>query len=442
MANERADGLLEIPSLCERICRNWKLSSASDFFVSPVKSPSPEAFQDWKFVKTLALFSEKMKGKQLVEARASMHSTMRALDKVGEVPIANDLYHAMNRAVREFNGSKERANEYRRMEKASRRDCGLVQERMDAAQAKGNSGMTSATGADTNKKLPEVRGQTAKQRQYRSELQSEHQDRPASTDQRTYKQPDRRNEFLDSNEHRSLPVESRWQEAKPRHRTSERIEKNDDEPEDLPDDPKGASFDELQALHAEKDNLYEAQEDYYHAMRLQILARYRRLIRYSRDVQFIESRASNARNDVQVPRKGKSWSDRKKSTILGHGSQRRASGRGGRPYEVVDEADKLDQSDIEDRISFYNFGYTPENEEGLTREEEMQLLPYDIDIAKLHSKRYELRDRWPSGCKDYDTSLIAYGRALYAARRLKLWNMRRDDAGASASVDAEDQELH
>jgi hypothetical protein len=349
----------------------------------------------------------------------------------------------MNRVVREFNGSKERADEDRRMEEASRRGCGSVQERVDSSQAKGNSRMTSATGADTNEKLSEVRGQTVKQRQYRSELRLEQQDRPASTDKGTYKQPDRRNEFLNSNERRSLPVESRSRVAKPRHESSAHIEKNDDEPEDIPDDPKGASFDELQALHAEKDNLYEAQEDYYHAMRLQILARYRRrLIRYSRDVQFIESRASNARNNVQVPGKGKGWSDSKKSTRLGHGSQRRASRRDGRPYEVVDEANELDQSDLEDRISFYNFGYTPEKEDGLTREEEMQLLPYDIDIAKLHSKRYELRDRWPSGCKDYDTSLIAYGRALYAARRLKLWNMRRGDAGASASVDAEDQELH
>ncbi|KAI4681625.1 hypothetical protein J4E81_009791 [Alternaria sp. BMP 2799] len=103
-------------------------------------------------------------------------------------------------------------------------------------------------------------------------------------------------------------------EARPLHEQFAGIDGDDGLLEEPPDDPEGASFDDLRTLHLEKDQLYQAQEDYYHALRLQIL------------------------------------------------------------------------SNIEDRISFYNFGYAPEDEQ-LTKEEEVHLLPFDIDMAETPTPR-------------------------------------------------------
>ena len=56
------------------------------------------------------------------------------------------------------------------------------------------------------------------------------------------------------------------------------------------------------------------------------------------------------------------------------------------PDAGMNEISKPHQSNIEDRISFYNFGYAPEDEQ-LTKEEEVHLLPFDIDMAETPTPR-------------------------------------------------------
>jgi len=62
------------------------------------------------------------------------------------------------------------------------------------------------------------------------------------------------------------------------------------------------------------------------------------------------------------------------------------------PDAGVNEIFEPHQSDIEDQISFYNFGHAPEDEH-LTREEEVHLLPFDIDMAETPTPRSK---RWQS----------------------------------------------
>ncbi|KAG9187582.1 hypothetical protein G6011_05453 [Alternaria panax] len=107
----------------------------------------------------------------------------------------------------------------------------------------------------------------------------------------------------------------------------------------------------------------------------------------------------------------------------------------------ADETYVEDKSNIEDCISFYNFGYKPKDEEDFTRAEEMRLLPYKIDMDVIHGKRYEIRDRWPSAQKNYDTSLTASGRALYAERRLELLVMRQEAAYRDAPMLPANEEM-
>ena len=439
MTSRWADRLHEIPSHCQRICRNWKLSSPSSFFVTPVKSPGPEAFQDWEYVKTLAMFSEEMKGKLLPVARECLRVQMQAMKKIEEEPDARDLWFAKVMAARNLEEAKNRTDEDRQRDESIRKEGERMAKRIQVAKEKENSGVACETQVDTNGNLLEAGGEEATRRPYRSDLPLEQDGRPARTDEGRHERKDQRYEPLKSCDKYLQNLEQELKETRSCHEIFACLNESHGELEDIPDDPKDTSLDDLQALHVKKDQLYEAREDYYCALRLQILERYQRMhMRYSRDVRAIESRAENNRTGEVAESRGIGTSGRKRrrDTKAGKRSENYTSSRLYGSDGGVDEVHGTDRSDIEDRISLYNFGYEPEVEH-LTREEEVQLLPYDIDIAEIHAKRYELRDRFPGRYKDSDTSLIASGRAFYAARRLKLWKMRQETAAESAHVEAD-----
>jgi len=438
MTSKWADRLHEIPSHCDRICRNWKLSSPSSFFVPPIKSPSPESYHDWEFVKTLAIFSEEMKGKLLPVARECLRIHMQAMKKTGEEPDARDLWFAKCMAARKLKEAKNRTNEDRQRDEVIRKEGELMAKRIEAARAKGFSGEVRV---DTNGKPPKTHSQDATKRQKLSKLPPQQDSQPAGAMNGRYDRKDQGDGSLRSHGEHFQPDEDALHEAPSLHGQFAGIGGDDGLLEELPDDPKGTSFDDLRTLHLEKDQLYQAQEDYYHALRLQILARYRRMhMSYSSAVRVVESRIDSDQNGEVINSRGNGIANRKRKvdTSAAEKRRRRAPGRHRQLNEAVDEAYDEHQSDIEDRISFYNFGFAPEDEH-LTREEEIQLLPFDIDIAEIHAKRYQLRDRFPGGYKNSDISLIASGRAFYAARRLKLLKMRQDAAAESAQVEAESQ---
>ncbi|KAI4711052.1 hypothetical protein J4E89_004642 [Alternaria sp. Ai002NY15] len=384
------------------------------------------------------MFSEEMKGKLLPVARECLRIHMQAIKKVGEEPDARDLWFAKCMAARKLEEIKNRTDEDRLRDEVIREEAELMAKRIQVAKEKGNSGVACETQVGTNKDLPEAEGQEATRRPDRSDLPLEQDGRPARINEGRHKRTDQRGESLKSHYKYLQKLEEEPQEAPPRYERFAGLDGDHGELEDIPDDPKDASLDDLQALHVQKDQLYEAQEDYYCALRLQILARYQRMhMRYLRDIRAMRTRKNEDVQDVEVPIRGNGRPN-EKSAKSRCTKRRRTSSPHLQPQKAVDETFEQDQSDIEDRISFYNFGYAPEDEH-LTREEEIQLLPFDIDIAEIHAKRYELRDRFPGGCKNSDTSLIASGRAFYAARRLKLWKMRQDAAAGNAQVEAESQ---
>jgi len=439
MTSRWADRLHEIPSHCELICRNWKLSPPADFFVPPIKSPSPESFQDWEFVKTLAMFSEEMKGKLLPVARECLLVQMQAMKKMKEQPDARDLWFAKCMAARRLEEAKNRTDEDRRRDEVIRKEGELMGKRIQVAKEKGNSGVACKTQVCINESLPEPGVHEATRRPDRSELPLGQDGRPAPTDEGRHKLTDQRAESLRSHGDYLQSDEGAEHKAPSRYEIFADLDGDRCDLEDIPDDPKDASSDHLQALHVRKEQLYKAQEDYYCALRLQILARYQRMhMRYMKEVCAMRTRKHDDVQDVEVPPRGNGWPNERKSAKSRCRKRRRTSSRHLQPQKVVDETFEQDKSDIEDRISFYNFGYEPEDEH-LTREEEIQLLPFDIDMAEIHAKRYELRDRFPGGYKNSDTSLIASGRAFYAARRLKLWKMRQDAVAESAGVEDNDQ---
>ena len=114
------------------------------------------------------------------------------------------------------------------------------------------------------------------------------------------------------------------QEAPSLHGKFAGIDEDDGLLEEPPDDPRGASFDDLRILYLEKDQLYQAQEDYYHALRLQILARYRRMhMSYSSAVRFVGSRVDSARNREVMTSGYQGTAGRKRKRNIDAGKDRR-----------------------------------------------------------------------------------------------------------------------
>jgi len=320
MASRWADRLHEIPSHCERICRNWKLSSPADFFVPPVKAPSPESFQDWEFVKTLAMFSEKMKGKLLPVARGCLRIHMQAIKKVGEEPDATDLWFAKCMAARTLEEAKNRTDEDRQRDEVIRREGELMAKRIQVAKKKENSGVACETQVGTNRNLPEAGGQKVTRRPDRADLPLEQDGRPARTNEGRHQRTDRRSESLNTQERGFQSAEDAPHEAPSLHEKFAGIDGDDGLLEEPPDDPKGASFDDLRTLHLEKDQLYQAQEDYNHALRLQILARYRRMhMSYLSAVRVVESIVDSDRigKVIMSGDKGTAGRMRKRNTDAG-----------------------------------------------------------------------------------------------------------------------------
>ena len=167
-----------------------------------------------------------------------------------------------------------------------------------------------------NRKLPETQGQEADRRQDRPDSSPDQSERRASTDGRRSKHTRRRGESLISDEGCFQSAENNTKEARPLHENFAGIDGDDGLLKEPPDDPKGASFDDLRNLHLEKDQLYQAQEDYYHPLRLQILARYRRMhMSYSSAVRVVGSRTDSDRNgEVIMKGKGTVGRKRKRST--------------------------------------------------------------------------------------------------------------------------------
>ncbi|KAI4616143.1 uncharacterized protein J4E87_008878 [Alternaria ethzedia] len=364
---------------------------------------------------------------------------MKAMKKTGEQPDARDLWFTKCMAARRLEEVKNRTDEDRRRDEVIRKEGEMMAKRIQVAEEKENSGVAYETQVGINRNLFEVGGQEATRRPDCSDLPLGQDGRPARTEEGRHKLTDQRGESMRSHGEYLQSDDDAEHKAPSSYERFSGLDGDHCELENIPDDPEDASFDDLQALHVRKDQLYKAQEDYYCALRLQILARYQRMhMRYLREVRAMRTRKNDDVQDVGVPARGNGWPNERKSAKPRCRKRRRTSSRHLQPQKVVDETFEQNQSEIEDRISFYNFGYEPEDEH-LTREEEIQLLPLDIDIAEIHAKRYELRDRFPGGYENSETSLIASGRAFYAARRLKLWKMRQVTTTESAQVEAESQ---
>ena len=178
--------------------------------------------------------------------------------------------------------------------------------------------------ADQLHETHEARDQEANRRKHRSDLPPDQNGRPASTTGRRRKQTERRSESLNTQQRGFQPDENAPHEATSLHENFAGIDGDDGLLEEPPDDPKGASFDDLRTLHLEKDQLYQAQEDYYHALRLQILARYRRMhMSYSSAVRFVESRIDSDWNGEVIMSGDKGTAGRKRKRITDAGKDRR-----------------------------------------------------------------------------------------------------------------------
>ena len=324
MTSKWADRLHEIPSHCERICRNWKLSSPSIFFVPPIESPSPESFEDWEFVKTLAMFSEEMRGKLLPVARECLRVHMQATKKVGEEPDARDLWFAKSMAARGLEKARNRTDEDRQRDEVIRKEGELMAKRIPVTKEKENSGVACETQVNTNRNLPESGVQEATRRPDRSDLPLEQDGRPTRTNKGRHRRTGQRGESLNSDEGCFRSDEDAPQEATSSHEKFAGIDGDDGLLEEPPDGPKGASSDDLRTLHLEKDQLYQAQEDYYHALRLQILARYRRMhMSYSSAVRVVESRVDSAWNREVMTSGDQGTAGRKRKRNIDAGKDRR-----------------------------------------------------------------------------------------------------------------------
>jgi len=321
MASRWADRLHEIPSHCERICRNWKLSSPADFFVPPVKAPSPESFQDWEFVKTLAMFSEDMKGKLLPVARECLRIHMQAIKKVGEEPDARDLWFAKCIAARQSEEARNRTDEDRHLDEEITKEGELMAKKIGAARAKGFSGEVRV---DTNEKPPKTHNQDATKRQKLSKLPPQQDSQPTGAMNERCHRKDQGDVSLRSHGEHFQSDEDAPHEATSLHERFAGIDGDDGLLKEPPDDPKGASLDDLRTLHLEKDQLYQAQEDYYHGLRLQILARYRRMhMSYLSAVRIIEGRIDSDQNGDVIKSRGKETAGRKRKRNTDGGKDRR-----------------------------------------------------------------------------------------------------------------------
>jgi hypothetical protein len=86
------------------------------------------------------------------------------------------------------------------------------------------------------------------------------------------------------------------------------------------------------------------------------------------------------------------------------------------------------ENNIESRLDHVGYEYISREKERLNEDEAMELIPFDITISKLNSKRHKIRDRWPEENAHHDVVMVEDIKTADMERRLPTILLQSDCA--------------
>jgi hypothetical protein len=89
------------------------------------------------------------------------------------------------------------------------------------------------------------------------------------------------------------------------------------------------------------------------------------------------------------------------------------------------------ENNIESRLDHVGYEYISREEERLNEDEEMELMPFDITISKLNSKRHRIRDKWPEEYAHHDAAMVEDIKTADMERPIALLRLRKKSVGGS-----------
>jgi hypothetical protein len=354
-----------IPGLLDRICRNSQIACVNDLFVSPLQKPEWSVWEDFRYLKTLALLFEATKGdvktvRMVLKEQLSHHKHI--LKKMGDDVTEDLLWWVKGILERKRADDKSRkTNELAERKEALQRKAeaisasrgeskeGLHEEKVRTSndysgnETQGQENQSCSSGGPQRHKTPTSQGSRASG--------TPQEETRGHTGPETAPHP----ESHEPHEPRSVPLPHLWD-------SQDDIDycKQDYRLPDIDPDPAGASAEDLLFLRQERDSLFKEKNEYYKAVRLKLHARYqRRLNRYEQQVLRtkinIRDRGSNTapspirRNHDQSP------DQREEECPRGSQQHHHASGAGSQdPNKRVDANN---DDDMDGCISLLHFGY-------------------------------------------------------------------------------------